>query len=313
MHHVQDAANPAHTRDDAHPLRDDLHLWAAAEASGMITGIGGSGQNDLPLPAFDTTLFNQSTVNQHAPIPIARVIDATDGDRTTLSTGHNIGIAEYSNANFFSDDTVFSQSFLFPNQSQLESFVDSATNETYLRFTSGSGGQTDYKVAHTSALKLITNEAIAPTDKLLDDAVMFDYAKKLLPRAVSYSKGLIEYFFRGTLNGFGPCGHPVAEFPSTWYPWTADATLSALSHETAGAGELRVVMAYTLNGVTSIFSSDPVQVNFAANPNPVVDFRFHTGVPFNGATYPYARWIVFKGQLGQEPSAVVVGRVDSVC
>lgn len=155
IHLVQDAANPAHTRDDWHPIRDDLHLWAAANASGIIAGIGGLGQDDWPLPPFDISLFDQSTTNDYAPIPIARVIDATDGDRGTLSTGYNIGIGEYSNANFFSDDTVFSQAFLFPGSSNLEPLVDPVTNETYLKFTSSSGGETDYKVAHASALPSI--------------------------------------------------------------------------------------------------------------------------------------------------------------
>lgn len=142
---------------------------------------------------------------------------------------------------------------------------------------------------------------------------MFDYSKKLLPRAVSYSKGLLEYFFRGGLVGLGPCGNPVAEFSSTWYPFTVgQLSLGGLSNETAGAGELRVVVYYTIDDVTSFVVSDPIQVDFNTEVGDV-DFQFHGGVPFNGAVMPTGRYMVFKGQLGKESGAVVVGNVLGLC
>jgi hypothetical protein len=47
--------------------------------------------------------------NPLAPIPEARIIDTTDQAQTSAvpSAGTNQGIAEYSNANFLSEDTIF--------------------------------------------------------------------------------------------------------------------------------------------------------------------------------------------------------------
>ena len=57
-----------------------------------------------PAP-FNTGLLNQSSPNSNAPIPIARIIDSTDGDIGPLALipGVSMGLAEYSSANFFRD------------------------------------------------------------------------------------------------------------------------------------------------------------------------------------------------------------------
>ncbi|MGH7825037.1 MAG: hypothetical protein ACREQ7_07650 [Candidatus Binatia bacterium] len=320
IHLVQDATSPAHARNDTHFPGDGdyFHRWGlGSDARTMIAGIGGSSQGNLPLPAFDNSLFDQQSANQFAPVPVSRVIDATDADRATIQTGYDIGVAEYSSANFFSDDTVFASpsEFSFPGLSNLEqgeTVVDPVTGEThsYLRFKPGFG-ETDYKLAHASSLRAITNETVAPTEGQLDDNVMRDYGTKLFPRAVSYSKGLIDYFFRGDLGGVGPCVNPVAEFPTTWYPFTVGSLgLSGMPNETAGLGELRVIIAYKVGGVTSFISSDPVQVDFSTAVGDI-DFRFHAGVPSNASST--TRWLVYKGQLGKENGAVVIGEAPGVC
>lgn len=107
IHHVQDAATPAHTRNDAHigffigngygfPVGypDRFHHWANTVGASQIAG-------NLP---FDSSILNQT---YNGLVPIAGIIDTTTtAGPTTPSAATNIGIAEYSNANFFSDDTI---------------------------------------------------------------------------------------------------------------------------------------------------------------------------------------------------------------
>ena len=51
---------------------------------------------------------------------------------------------------------------------------------------------------------MIRNENIGSIRLWLDDNVHNTYAKELLPRAVGYSAGLLNYFFRGTLEITAP-------------------------------------------------------------------------------------------------------------
>lgn len=120
IHLIQDAAVPAHTRNDGHPFFEGFETFVH---SIRLT------------PLFDlltsmSTPFDQSILalpqNKLAPIPISRIIDTTDPDQTALipSAGTNVGIAEYSNPNFVSDDTIFTD-FIFPREASLgDSFLE---------------------------------------------------------------------------------------------------------------------------------------------------------------------------------------------
>lgn len=326
IHHVQDAATPAHTRNDTHISfgenggfgnRDNFHFWVRDNGSSMIA--------DLPPLPFDKSLLDQQGGNQFAPLPIARIIDATDGDRGALATGYNIGMAEYSNANFFSDDTVFSPNFVFPATSNLEPHapvIDPVTGQTrtYLHFTANSGGQTDYKVAHISALKLITNEAVAQTDLFLDDAVMNDYAKKLLPRAVSYSTGLIDHFFRTGLFFGGWMGTPpytidpstigFGHLPAEWFGSYENSALT----EHAETGRIVVTIHYSHSGQSHYFTLMDAVRTFQLDNASGSDFTETEVIDLNpmwqqipeGASEVYGI-VVYRGPLGQEEDAVIGG------
>ena len=204
IHLVQDAAVPSHTRNDTHPSYkgigdpDSFHGWAEL-ATGMIA-------NSPPL--FNSSLLNQSAPNAIAPVPISRIIDSTDGDIGTLRSlpGLNIGIAEYSSANFFSDDTINSPNFQSPLSSQVEirapePDATGAKLRRYVYFRPGFGEQ-DYPLALASAMRPYVIDPLAiPTENGLDAKVFQGYGAKLFPRAIGYSAGLIDYFFRGTMTG----------------------------------------------------------------------------------------------------------------
>jgi hypothetical protein len=116
IHLIQDAAVPAHTRNDPHPPwnKDGLERFA--------------------LEITETSLFSQLTQapigfnpiilglpqNSFAPIPIARITDTTDPEQAdAVPSAINQGLAEYSNANFLSRNTIF-KDFTFPRIESLD-------------------------------------------------------------------------------------------------------------------------------------------------------------------------------------------------
>ena len=95
IHHVQDAAVPAHTRNDNHfalfgqfPAGDRFHFWAENNLDVIDQSIQQSG-----ILRYSPSLLEQASPNKYAPLPIARIIDSTDGNLGTLSYGLNIGLA----------------------------------------------------------------------------------------------------------------------------------------------------------------------------------------------------------------------------
>jgi hypothetical protein len=198
LHHVQDAASPSHTRNDSHAPGNSDALHSFSERSEILALIDSI--SAMPLGA--SFLSNQPSPDSRYPIPIARLLDSTAGDigASALGTGSGIGIAEYSNANFFSDDTIFPETFPYPGLSNLQMAVPEHDPQTekkkrYLIFKPGFGDGTNYRLAQASSLRNITGTNV-PTDIGLDYKVLTDYAFKLFPRAISYSAGLIDYFFR---------------------------------------------------------------------------------------------------------------------
>ncbi len=165
IHLVQDAATPSHTRNDTHISfdlellgytttigdPDRFHQWANAPT------IVGSIAN-RPAQTFDPSLLELSQ-NSLAPIPIARIIDTeayrASGVPATPSVLDNIGLAEYSNGNFFSDDTILT-GYNYPAASSMdlapEPVTTSGPSRFYLRKNRGPGAATGYRAAVASRL-----------------------------------------------------------------------------------------------------------------------------------------------------------------
>ena len=58
----------------------------------------------MPAPVFPNVPFN---VSYNSRVPITQLYDTDQYNGLNASAGINQGIAEYTNANFFSDDTIF--------------------------------------------------------------------------------------------------------------------------------------------------------------------------------------------------------------
>jgi hypothetical protein len=334
VHLIQDAASPAHTRNDAHLCcilgvgdRDELHVWAevAANRNQALA---------LPSQQFDPSILTSALPpNPLAPVPIARILDTERYRQTGVpESGLDIGLAEYSNANFFSDDTVFSD-LPFPAVSSVvlgDPELDPKTGEQRRYFKKVGDGELIDHVALPSALYEFLPEPLSSRKKGLDDNVLQDYAMKLLPRAVGYSAGLIDYFFRNDIEITPPerfvYGITTAEGAFT------DIRLKARNITSTGeplsGGEIQLILTYrqaledpyranmvgrvptsaevttivvpVSNNVTSIPSDVPVELFFTLPPNVLLP-RLITDLNIQ---------VVYRGQWGSGTGAVVVGYLN---
>jgi len=233
MHLVQDMAVPAHVRNDAHPeyslWRTDRDQWADSPKlplffepwakdkrnQAKITAFAAGAQK--PALNFSTSYLGDPTLS-----PVSQLWDANTYNGSNPSGDWTQGLSEYTNANFFSDDTIFAAEtyspgdphyFPYPKQTSttLADVID-LVPELYV----GADGQQAYKLylakredgesIHHFLRVGYFSYAIPPSSAqynrtfYLDEACHEDYAEKLVPRAVGYSAALLDYFFRGTMQ-----------------------------------------------------------------------------------------------------------------
>ena len=229
MHLVVDASVPEHTRGDAHPFgtlwREALkrrragnyEYWvsdqhtrandtatAAAEAEFRARYLSSPVGFDpavfaIPPPAGETL----------ARVPVARLIDADkyqgESPDPNVTLGGAIGLAEFANANFFSEDT-FTGQFPFPRREDLvpnpRVAPGSARVRAYLAKPAGFGLPTSVALAECVSERPIARWIVSRPSPYpcVDEAVWEETAAHLLPRAVGYARGVLQYFFRGTLK-----------------------------------------------------------------------------------------------------------------
>ena len=216
MHLVQDAASPGHARNDPHILFnyesaiDGLRLREASTFASWRDGAPDTpGAPDPGWQSLDG--------NPLAPIAIARLVDADryTGANPGVTAGALIGLSEYTNANFFSEDRIFTENdanpqsrFPFPKRSSVvEQDVNvqvggATVKRRYL--VKAADGATGYRLATVGFLREYHRRFGLDLGRFretpsLDEAVYRDYAERLVPRAVTYSTALLDYFFRGRL------------------------------------------------------------------------------------------------------------------
>src|SRR5260370_2827539 len=162
---VQDAASPAHARNDPHVFFnyetaiDGLRIREASTFERWRDGTPDAA--GVPDPGWRSL-----DGNPLAPIAIARLVD-TDrytGTNPSVTIGALIGLAEYTNANFFSEDRIFTENgvnpqtqFPFPRRSSVvEQDVDvqvggATVKRRYL--IKNADGATGYRIATVGFLR----------------------------------------------------------------------------------------------------------------------------------------------------------------
>ncbi len=326
MHLVQDMSVPEHTRDDGHYVRA-FEAWVVSAGNVQFSADDGwirvRGEHVSPV-FFDASTLGSP--NALAAIPFANLFDTNqyDGSNPDVTLNANIGLSEYTNANFFSPDTMFNDSFDYPARSsvEIEDFQiqdprnpDRKVFRSYLRKVGD--GDTGYRLATVPFLGPFKEDCVPNCDDLLyrlaflDDEVYGDYAERLIPRAVGYSANLLDYFFRGRLQ-------------VTVLPNVSENKISSLwlkiknitpSEEAMVGGRFALVCRYTPTGANPDGGEDKFvraydvdmdegQVGYGGE----IDLLF--SLPYQGRI-PLMNYgsvtcmLTYQGKLGNEAGAVI--------
>jgi hypothetical protein len=205
-HLVQDVGVPSHSRNDAHAGLSGLRRLQALKSSYesyTATNRESLDYTMMPFPCKYVSYQNDSL----APKQFWD-LEAYQGQLPFLLTCY--GLAEYSNANFASDETIFTensssldQRFPYPRRSSAELYekvVDQMTGKKrrYFRIVQDTEPIDHFAVAGTLYRGGRIPQAVESLS--LDENCHKDYVERLLPRAVGYTAGLIDYFFRGKVE-----------------------------------------------------------------------------------------------------------------
>ncbi len=267
IHIVQDMAAPAHTRNDPHRFGDGFHHWAAKDRA--LTRIDALGVAGAQLLRPDPVLLQWPSPSRAAPAPIANLIDTTnETDPGIVGCGMDMGLAEYSNGRFVSDDRLVELSlgpgpgpvYREPSISEMDirELVEpvSGYRTKYYYYNYAYACDPDYAVAPVPAwVEFVDNGdpgGSGPSGLVvprLTNTIFEGYADLLLPRAVSYSAALIDYFVRGELDVQPACclapgtSHCWKDEPgeATWLRVNV-SNASPSGEETSGQGKAWAVI-----------------------------------------------------------------------
>ena len=206
MHMIQDAASPAHTRDDPHLFHDGyearIEELRTSTDSGLRARFDALRARPSLLPG--SGIFTL-TDDARAPAPIAKLIDSDSygGTVATYAAGVVAGLAEYTNGGYVSDDTIF-LGFPLPRRESLGAPIfdpePGAPGARRYFPKERDGDAVTHFVAEGALYERLLFWGQLLGGFILDDKVYEDYAAQLVPRAIGYSAGLLDYFFRGNFD-----------------------------------------------------------------------------------------------------------------
>ena len=361
MHILQDMAVPDHVRNDAHPedailgrnlLNGSTYFerWAKERFRNVNELI-----SFVPEPSVPTVYFN---VSYNGLAPTTQLFDAEEYNGTNPSVSLTQGLAEYTNANFFSGDTIFAaekysadhkhyfpypkrtstdiQNYLAGTKPEKTIVAEDGNIDTGIWISKNADGETvEYFVRTSKFTKWSSHffgeEALFYKTFYRDEKCHEDYAKKLIPRAVGYSAGLLNYFFRGSIEITLPDSGVYAQADS---PDTGFTEIKLLARNTSDNdeemtdGAIELVIGYRRaiddpfvnypedyafradndisyivvpekNGIRSIPPEGPVELTFNLSETPIPVKAINVFLQ-----------LIYHGRLGYEEGAVVVGFKD---
>jgi hypothetical protein len=306
MHLVQDASVPEH-------VRNDIHIAPAYE--GAVETTRTKNTETWNKWTKDPISFAPSILNipspSEAPVPISRIVDTDtyskeNGYDLTRTTSAEIGISEYANANFLSEDTGFTDDsdpadthyFPHPAAADISMWSDTTNLQQYLRKT-GEGEPVDH-LATVGLLTYYRLKYFPQHYRMLrvgfDDKVYNEYASKLIPRAVGYSAGLLKYFFRGQID-----------FRQSGMSSNGGIELTIINHSDDALVEGKLELYYDAqNGdqeVRKELTLGRNEVNDLGKDMTFVTSFFAPTDFFPGKENTYT--LVYRGKLGNEEGSVI--------
>lgn len=156
LHLVADMAVPAHTRLDIHPTGDSLEQFVKSNWNSLETIV----KKDVPVKNI-----------------------------TKLSEGFD-DLAKFSNANFYSDDTIENKKYTLIEKNDQKIIETSAGKNIYYKNLASVGG--NYFVGKT----MNSDWKVFQSKLFVDDPVILtSYSSHLIPESIAYSAGVIKLFF----------------------------------------------------------------------------------------------------------------------
>jgi len=246
-------------------------------------------------------LFDRNAYNESGPIP----------------QSGSLGLAEYSNANFLSQDTMWTYphpnledtnyatiDWLSPEQVDAE---DGKTdNRIYIKKVVGE------QIDHLAAADYWSFEYWGLTEAVpavfsLDEKCWKDYAAKLVPRAVGYSAALLDYFFRGKIEissaqlGYNPTRRDIDSI-------TLLARNVTENSEEMQQGTVDLVLKYR-NWNEQEYHHTVTRIGGASSipRDEGEEFVVYLSEPVPIETVEVKAFLVFKGKLGLENGGIGVG------
>ena len=299
MHLIQDAASPAHTREDPHLIRDGYEARIEELRGSLDAALRARFDALLGLPStLPAASAFTSTGDPRAPVPVARLIDsdAYRGTAQTYATGAQAGLAEYTSGGYVSDDTIF-LGFPLPRRESLgpplfDPPADAPGARRYFPKTAD-GDTITHFVAEGALYERLLFRGQMLGGFILDDKVYEDYAAQLVPRAVGYSAGLLNYFFRGNFD------------------FTVDASSVDPGKRVLTISIPPILSAETMDGTFTLHAEDKDGVRGpvpGASLTTVLPRGASAQVLFTPVSGVRAYVLAFRGSLGSE-SGAVTGKV----
>jgi len=346
MHMLQDMAVPAHVRDD---FKSHLDFIGPTEYTTWYPSTSWWKNKFEYYVQNNTDLITGITKIEIPEISITKLWD------TNLYTGHDpdendsseIGLAEFTNMNFASKNTIFSEDFLIDSETSNDVYYQPYPKKTStniqdllddnllpISFTSEDDvvdngiyimktgdGEKDYKFAHATYFTRNMDPVFGMGDEELffktfeiDDECIKEYAEILLPRAIGYSTALLDYFFRGKID--------LRMTDDLYFDFTynhADELTSVRllaknitdNEEEMSDGNIELVVKY-------INPNDYTEINYITVPeqngndyilrDEYIELEFDlTETPVPLSNTDVSLQVIFRGQLGNESDAIAVG------
>lgn len=336
MHLVADMSVPEHTRDNSHITISTIEKWAEEafdkntpepffkNYSSRLTRALNN-----PVPP-DPSLLRQPGKFPGAPIPIANLYDFelyTKGSSPDNTITQPIGLAEFTNANFFSRDTIF-KDYDYPAESSVQLYEewDDESGKPMKFIRKIKDGE---PVEHLAQTKVFYKYLLFKTNgyTIVNDKVYADYLEKLIPRAVGYAGALVDYFYRGRIDlTFNPTDVTFRSIK---------VTAQNATGEEMGLGDIALVIRYKTLPETDLgggkylleyprdyppegtsnsnYTYKVINLSTQADLKSAKELTFDlSGDPLPIHFDDMTMQLVYKGPLGSETGAVAVSELKTV-
>jgi hypothetical protein len=227
VHLLQDTSQPQHVRNEQH-----LDVSILVIGTPWISPIENYGKDNVPRLNYQHSMLSwradgftkmEDFWNRHqyaSQRAQALVADASTNGSSTA----RLGLAEFSNGNFLGARHLFPEYFTpgdieyypFPSRDHSTDYSDIRSHPEHgidlYQFPDGTVGKGIYiaktgdgvYVQHISRINYLGAKIHgltgSPYCTIDDPNVLQDYHDILIPKAVEYSAGLLDYFFRGTMD-----------------------------------------------------------------------------------------------------------------